>query len=99
MLSRGSESDNEFFYTAYSKQKTAAVHFSLEATNLEEVRLKIIAGQEVERYLAEIDNKTDERLDPLKWWCSNCSRYLNVAFAARKWLSVSGTSTPSERVF
>ena len=60
MLSGGSESDDEFSYTAYSKQKTAAVDYSLEATNLEEARLKIVAAQEVERYLVEIDNKMDE---------------------------------------
>ena len=99
MLSGGSESNDEFSYTVYSKQKTAAVGYSSEATNLQEARLKIVAAQEVERYLVEIDDKTDERLDPLEWWCSNRCRYPNVARAEQKWLYVSGTSTPSERVF
>ena len=47
----------------------------------------------------ETDGRKSAQFVPLEWWRIYCNRYTNVARAARKWLSVSSTSTPSERVF
>ena len=47
----------------------------------------------------EIDGRRNLEFDAIEWWRKNRTRYPNVALAARKWLSVTGTSTPSERVF
>ena len=38
-------------------------------------------------------------LDPLLWWKEKWNNYPRVSLAARKWLSVCSTSTPSERGF
>jgi hypothetical protein len=55
--------------------------------------------------LREIENYLDSRLhihfkdDPLVWWRDNRFQSPRIAVAARKWLSVRGTSTSSDRVF
>jgi hAT family C-terminal dimerisation region len=44
--------------------------------------------------------KDHQRLQPLQCWRDiGRKKFPNVALAARKWLSVTATSTPSERVF
>ena len=52
--------------------------------------------KELERYLLEKKLKSDE--DPLLWWKQHKLLYPNLARLARKYLSVQGTATPSERV-
>jgi hypothetical protein len=53
----------------------------------------------------EIENYLDPHIhvppstDPLHWWRENRFRFPKTAIAARKWLCVPGTSTPSERIF
>lgn len=96
-----SDSDDEFSFQIYSEIPSAAgtVDYSSEQRNLEAAKLKIIVAQEVQSYLMETDGRKSVQFDPLEWWRINCNRYPNVARAARKWLSVSSTSTPSERVF
>ena len=37
--------------------------------------------------------------DPLEWWKREQGRFPNLAYLARKYLCVCGTSVPSERVF
>jgi hAT family C-terminal dimerisation region len=34
-----------------------------------------------------------------EWWKDHCEQFPRVSLAARKWLSIYSTSTPSERVF
>ena len=46
-----------------------------------------------------MDNLTTKGLNPIHWWRENLSKFNNIALAARKWLCVPATSTPSERVF
>jgi hAT family C-terminal dimerisation region len=44
--------------------------------------------------------KDRRRLQPLKWWRDiGRKKFPNLELAARKWLSVTATSTPSKRVF
>ena len=38
-------------------------------------------------------------IDPLSWWKSEKGRFPNLAYIARKYLCICGTSVPSERVF
>jgi hAT family C-terminal dimerisation region len=54
--------------------------------------------REIENYL-DPDINVSPSTDPLQWWRENRFRFPNTATAARKWLCVPGTSTPSERVF
>jgi hAT family C-terminal dimerisation region len=65
--------------------------------------LKIDAEHEVTIYLNHTERmsiKDRRRLQPLQWWRDiGRKKFSNVALAARKWLSVTATSTPSERVF
>ena len=70
-----------------------------QQTFLEDAKLELLVAQEVQSYLIDTDGHQDPSVDPLEWWRCNSKRYPNVARAARKWLSVSSTSTPSERVF
>jgi zinc finger BED domain-containing protein 1 (E3 SUMO-protein ligase ZBED1) len=55
--------------------------------------------------LREVDCYLDAELhvrketDPLIWWREHRFQFPRIAVAARKWLCVPGTSTPSERVF
>ena len=59
-----------------------------------------VAGvkREIENYL-DPSISMPPKTDPLQWWKVNGSRFPKVAMAARKWLCVPRTSTPSERVF
>ena len=54
--------------------------------------------REIENYLDPLIS-VPPKTDPIHWWEENRHRFPKVAVAARKWLSVPGTSTPSERVF
>jgi len=56
------------------------------------------AKREIENYLDPLIS-VPPKTDPLQWWKENRLRFPKVAIAARKWLCVPGTSTPSERVF
>jgi hypothetical protein len=53
----------------------------------------------------EVENYLDSQLyihskdDPLVWWKDHIFQLSRIAVAARKWLSVPGTSTSSERAF
>jgi hypothetical protein len=53
---------------------------------------------EVNLYVEELDTIPMDT-NPLSWWKYNSKRFPKVAIVARKWLAVSATSTPSERVF
>ena len=58
----------------------------------------IAVKHEVEAYICDASTNGDIT-DPLLWWRDKWKEYPRVSFAARKWLSVCSTSTPSERVF
>lgn len=53
---------------------------------------------EIQRYL-NCQFPASACSDPLEWWNVNRFNFPMVAIAARKWLGVCATSTPSERVF
>jgi len=59
---------------------------------------KISVKHEVEAYIRGA-SAGGKDLDPLLWWKEKRNNYPRVSLAARKWLSVCSTSTPSERVF
>ena len=75
-----------------------------EETNNEDVQAQklilaqISARREVENYLDQTII-VSARVNPLSWWRDNMGRFPHVAVLARKWLCVTATSTPSERVF
>ena len=54
------------------------------------------AHEEVDRYMASVE---DRKLETLDWWRKNASRYPRVAVLARKMLARPATSVPSERLF
>ncbi|KAL3066090.1 hypothetical protein OYC64_016103 [Pagothenia borchgrevinki] len=58
--------------------------------------LQLVKG-EVTSYMAA--NSTSLDSDPLAWWKTNEAKYPHVAMLAKRYLAVSGTSVPSERVF
>lgn len=75
--------------------KPASNSLSTDAQyDLERAKLNVNLSQEVQAFLLE-----DCKDSPLNWWNRNCFRYPNIARVARKWLAVTATSTPSERVF
>jgi hypothetical protein len=81
----GSESDDEIAFKIYKdKRSSTPVDMSEDFHNVEEAKLNLVAAQEVESYLMEIDCLENDKLDPLEWWRSHCNRYPNVARAARK---------------
>ena len=60
------------------------------------------ANLELQRYLSDViadQFDSDGHLDPLQWWKLNATWYPCVSVLARKYLSISATSVPSERVF
>ena len=57
---------------------------------------KKTAHEEVDRYMASVEDRKFETLD---WWRQNASRYPRVAVLARKMLARPATSVPSERLF
>ena len=88
--------DDDFSFDLHS-HSAVVISDSIEQKNLVAEKLKIVVMQEVQSYLMDIENCGD--IDPLVWWRDNRLKYPHVALAARKWLSVTATSTPSERVF
>lgn len=63
-------------------------------------RENIAVKHEVEAYIRDASAGAGGKdLDPLLWWKEKRDNYPRVSLAARKWLSVCSTSTPSERVF
>ena len=58
---------------------------------------EITAGEELMRYRDEPKLKSDGC--PFSWWRSRYKEYPLMSKLARKYLAVSGTSTPSERVW
>ena len=44
-------------------------------------------------------NNLERKQDPLEWWKWNCHLYPHVSKLAKKYLSIPGTSVPSERIF
>lgn len=89
-LSISSEDDFDLDFN-----KPASDSLSTDAQyNLERAKLKVSLSQEVEAFVLE-----DCKENPLNWWNQNRFRYPNIARVARKWLAVTATSTPSERVF
>ena len=57
--------------------------------------------QTVENEITSYQNfpKTTPDTDPLAWWKGESGRFPNLAHLARKYLTVCGTSVPSERIF
>ena len=53
--------------------------------------------QEMQRYLVE--PKVDEEEDPLKWWKHKQTTYPLLSGVAKKYLCITATSAPSERLF
>lgn len=96
MLS-GSDSDDEFSFEPYARSEST-VDFH-QRKDLEKAKLSLIVAQDVRTVLMVINGCKMPQFNLLEWWRSNCTRYPNVACAARKWLSVSSLSTPSELVF
>ena len=41
----------------------------------------------------------ERKEDPLEWWKRNCHSYPKICRLAKKYLSIPGTSVPSERIF
>lgn len=69
---------------------------SMATNDLHEMHRTTI-NNEINSYLGP--KHIPPNVDPLEWWRSNRAQYPNLALAARKWLCVPVTSTPSERVF
>ena len=92
----GDKEKKWFSFQSYTKKRLASVDTSAELQIMKEAKLSFLVGQEVETYLMDIDDHKKSDFNSLEWWHMSHKRYPNVAHAARKWLSVSGTSTPSE---
>lgn len=43
--------------------------------------------------------RCDPNVNPLKWWKENSIKYPRLSVLARQYLSIPGTSVPSERIF
>ena len=69
-----------------------------ESTVQHQLQLQNSAKREVENYLDPTIIVSPET-SSLDWWRENKYRFPHVAVLARKWLCVTATSTPSERVF
>lgn len=90
-----SEEDDDFNFD-FTRKKITSDSISGDAQyELRKAKLKVSLVQEMKAYLLEDDCKDN----PLEWWRLHCFRFPNIARVARKWLSVTATSTPSERVF
>ena len=44
-------------------------------------------------------NNLERKQDPLEWWKRNCHLYPHISRLIKKYLSLPGTSVPSERIF
>ena len=86
------DSDDEFSFRQYTSVSETEYH------KLEDTNQNLAMIQEVESYLNDIDGCKESNFDPLEWWRVNRNKYPNVARAARKWLSVSETRRPRDRV-
>ena len=62
------------------------------------ILIQISARREVENYL-DHTIIVSPHVNSLNWWRENMYRFPHIAVLARKWLCVTATSTPSERVF
>jgi hypothetical protein len=94
--------DDPFFgssmFDSPSRKKSAhgTVTDSTEADNKALHRSAVL--REVENYL-DPEIYVHPKQCPLAWWKEHRFRFPWIAVAARKWLSVPASSTPSERVF
>ena len=89
------QEDNNFNFD-FSNKAPVTDSISVDAQfELARAKLKVSLVQELKAYLLEENCKGN----PLEWWRQNCFRFPNIARVARKWLAVTATSTPSERVF
>ncbi|XP_034052383.1 zinc finger BED domain-containing protein 1-like [Gymnodraco acuticeps] len=80
-------------------RKSAMAELFGELFNTEERNkptLQLVKG-EVTSYMAADSTSLDS--DPLAWWKNNEAKYPHVAMLAKRYLAVSATSVPSERVF
>ncbi|WBR14527.1 hAT family C-terminal dimerization region domain-containing protein [Pandoravirus kuranda] len=67
-----------------------------QAAELEAYRRKPV----VPSFLPQTDPNTPPKMfDPLLWWKQRETKYLSLAPLARRYLSITATSVPSERVF
>ena len=57
----------------------------------------LASSNEVSEYLKE--DEIEFQGDPFAWWNYKKNKYPNLAKIARQYLSISATSTPSERLF
>ena len=91
----GSEDDNALCMF----ESNATNHYNHQSTISTREKAKVHAKQEVLSYLICTGSIVKRKFNPLEWWQVHKNKYPNVAVLARKWLSVLGTLTPSERVF
>ena len=77
----------------------AAVLSNICSTSQEQTPLTPL--QTIENEIASYKNfpKTTPDTDPLVWWKGEGGRFPNLAHLAQKYLTVCGTSVPSERIF
>ena len=80
-------------------ESDATNHYNHQSTISTREKAKVHAKQEVLSYLICTGSIVKRKFNPLEWWQVHKNKYPNVAVLARKWLSVLGTLTPSERVF
>ena len=92
--------DEEFDFNFHQPKQSAEEQRLSSDLRLQEERICIEAEQEVNLYLNAISTSVyPKNFDLLEFWRKNHSKYFHVARVARKWLCVTATSTPSERVF
>jgi hAT family C-terminal dimerisation region len=87
-----------------SPQKTTSSFSASAAENPDAVAAKELlcqmsATREVENYLDFFAIKVASDVIPMDWWKGYRHQFPRIAKLARKWLCVTATSTPSERVF
>jgi len=97
-------SDDEDFTLQWAQSNTPAKRSDVMTSSPNSQRQNKIENEtiavkhEVEAYICDASANGDIT-DPLLWWRDKRKQYPRVSFAARKWLSVCSTSTPSKRVF
>ena len=92
--------DEEFDFNFHQPKRSAEERRLSSDLCLQEERICIEAEQEVNLYLNAISTSVyPKNFDLLEFWRKNHSKYFHVARVARKWLCVTATLTPSERVF
>ena len=96
-------SDDDDFILQWAQSNTPAKQSDVMTSSPNSQRQNKIENEtiavkhEVEVYICDASANGDIT-DPLLWWRDKRKQYPWVSFAARKWLSVYSTSTPSERV-